>query len=161
MLLFAQSPADINYEFIRSETNTWIKKDKDDPSQYKFSATLLFLGDNSIKHPLLLDKGRISINNKITKIIDDNEVNVRLKFYMNTHNYDKKVYYYIIEGYGSIKPKNMDSKIDTKNLLLQGMASAIADLGISFKDIKIDQVVPHGKAYINGKIIETFPLKSY
>lgn len=159
MLLFAQSPSDINYEFMKSGTTTWIKKSPDDPSKYKFSATFLFLSDNNVKHPLINNNDKIHVSKKTTKKINNNEVYVHLKFYMNAHNYDKKVYYYIIEGYGDIKPENMDSKVDTKSLVLQSMASAIADMGISFKDIKIDQVIPNGKAYINGKIVETSPLK--
>lgn len=161
MLLFAQSPSDINYDFIKSGTNTWIKKSNDDPNKYKFSATFLFLSENSVTHPLMRNKDKINISKKVTKKIGDHEVYVYLIFYMNAHTYDKKVYYYIIEGYGDIKPDNMNSKIDTKSLVLQGMASAIADMGISFKDVKIDKVIPHGKAYINGQIIETSPLKSY
>lgn len=157
VVLFGQTLAETNYEFMKNGVYTSVKKAKD-ADRYEFSATFKFISKDGVKHPFL-NKDTINLNQNTTKKFDNNEVFTKISFYSNIHDDDKKVYYYIIQAFGYIKPENMNTKIDQNNLILNGMASTLADMGISFKNIKIDRIIPHMKMYSNGKVVDSFKLK--
>lgn len=154
-LLFGQTLAEINYNFIKNHANVNIKKAKD-ANRYEFYIIFKFTSSNFVKHPFL-DKDTIKLNQHSTKKYNNHDVFSKVSYYSSVHNDDKKVYYNIIESFGYIN--GVDANSDKKHLALNSLALTLADMGINFENIKIDRVIPQGKMYSDGKIIDSFILK--
>lgn len=150
VLLFGQNLSDINYKFMKKDSVIFVEKSKDDNKRYEFTLSFQFISNDHIKHPYL-PKNTINLSKQKTKNYNNMEIfsdsDFRSIFYPDT-----KKYVYLTFSFGYIKTDGKASQEELKEIILRHVSSSIADLNISFNNVKIDVIIPEGKSYFDGKI---------